>query len=83
MGLVFVLGTIASKGLSLTIDQITGPLRELRFVVVGLLANFAVPPIWPCSLSGSSIWMSLWPLVCQRCLKRLCLPKWIPPQPRA
>jgi BASS family bile acid:Na+ symporter len=45
MGLVFVLGTIASMGLSLTIAQITGPLRNVRFVVVALLANFVVPPI--------------------------------------
>jgi predicted Na+-dependent transporter len=45
MGLVFVLGTIVSMGLSLTIAQITGPLRNARFVVVALLANFLVPPI--------------------------------------
>ena len=45
MGLVFVLGTICSMGLSLTIGQITGPLRNGRFVVVALLANFVVPPI--------------------------------------
>jgi BASS family bile acid:Na+ symporter len=45
MGLVFVLGTIASMGLSLTMKQITGPLRDVRFVVIALLANFVVPPI--------------------------------------
>jgi predicted Na+-dependent transporter len=45
MGLVFVLGTIASMGLSLTMRQITGPLRDARFVIVALLANFIVPPI--------------------------------------
>ena len=45
MSLVFVLGTMASMGLSLTIAQITGPLRNARFVVVALLANFVVPPI--------------------------------------
>ena len=45
MGLVFVLGTIASMGLSLTMQQITGPLRDVRFVVIALLANFVVPPI--------------------------------------
>jgi BASS family bile acid:Na+ symporter len=45
MGLVFVLGTIISMGLSLTIAQITGPLRNVRFVIIALLANFAVPPI--------------------------------------
>jgi len=45
MGLVFVLGTIISMGLSLTIKQITGPLRDARFVIIALLANFVVPPI--------------------------------------
>ena len=45
MSLVFVLGTMASMGLSLTIAQITGPLRNVRFVVIALLANFLVPPI--------------------------------------
>jgi len=45
MSLVFVLGTMASMGLSLTMQQITGPLRNTRFVVVALLANFVVPPI--------------------------------------
>lgn len=45
MGLVFVLGTIASMGLSLTMKQITGPLRNARFVIIALLANFVVPPI--------------------------------------
>ena len=45
MGLVFVLGTIVSMGLSLTMAQITGPLRNARFVSMALLANFVVPPI--------------------------------------
>ncbi|MEJ2711438.1 MAG: hypothetical protein P8074_27775 [Anaerolineales bacterium] len=45
MSLVFVLGTMASMGLSLTMQQITGPLRNGRFVIVALLANFLVPPI--------------------------------------
>jgi BASS family bile acid:Na+ symporter len=45
MSLVFVLGTMASMGLSLTMQQITGPLRNTRFVVMALLANFVVPPI--------------------------------------
>jgi BASS family bile acid:Na+ symporter len=45
MSLVFVLGTICSMGLSLTMAQITGPLRNARFVVVALLSNFVVPPI--------------------------------------
>jgi BASS family bile acid:Na+ symporter len=45
MGLVFVLGTIISMGLSLTMAQITGPLRNGRFVIVALIANFIIPPI--------------------------------------
>jgi BASS family bile acid:Na+ symporter len=45
MGLVFVLGTIISMGLSLTMAQITGPLRNARFVSMALLANFVIPPI--------------------------------------
>ncbi len=45
MSLVFVLGTICSMGLSLTMAQITGPLRNGRFVIMALLANFVVPPI--------------------------------------
>lgn len=45
MGLVFVLGTIISMGLSLTMAQITGPLRNARFVIIALFANFIVPPI--------------------------------------
>jgi len=45
MGLVFVLGTIISMGLSLTMKQIAEPLRNGRFVIVALLANFIIPPI--------------------------------------
>jgi BASS family bile acid:Na+ symporter len=45
MGLVFVLGTIVSMGLSLTMAQITAPLRNGRFVIMAILANFVIPPI--------------------------------------
>jgi len=45
MGLVLVLGTIASMGLSLTMKEITGPLRNACFVIVALVANFIVPPV--------------------------------------
>ncbi|MFN2219462.1 MAG: bile acid:sodium symporter family protein [Anaerolineae bacterium] len=44
MSLVFVLGTMISMGLSLTLKQITAPLRNARFVVVALLANFVLVP---------------------------------------
>ena len=42
MSLVFVLGTMIAMGLSLTIAQITGPIRNVRFVIMGLLANFII-----------------------------------------
>ena len=45
MGLVFVLGTIISMGLGLTMAQISGPLRNVRFVIMALLANFVVVPV--------------------------------------
>ena len=45
MDLVFVLGTIISISLSLTMKQITGPLRNIRVVIVALLANFVIPSI--------------------------------------
>jgi BASS family bile acid:Na+ symporter len=45
MGLIFVLGTIISMGLGLTMAQITGPLRNVRFVIIAVLANFVVVPI--------------------------------------
>jgi predicted Na+-dependent transporter len=45
MGLIFVLGTIISMGLRLTMSQITGPLRDVRFVILALLANFFVVPV--------------------------------------
>ena len=45
MSLIFVLGTIISMGLSLTIAQVTGPLRNIRFIIIALLANFAAVPL--------------------------------------
>ena len=44
MGLIFVLGTIISMGLGLTMTQIMGPLRSTRFVIMALVANFVVVP---------------------------------------
>ncbi len=58
MGLVFVLCTIISMGLSLTMDQITGPWRNGRFVIMALLANFIIPPSLLFSSSGFSLWTS-------------------------
>lgn len=45
MSLVFVISTLASMGLSLTMAQITGPLRNTRFVIMALLASFVVVPL--------------------------------------
>lgn len=45
MSLVFVLGTMISMGLSLTLKQVTDPLRNTRFVIMALLANFIVVPV--------------------------------------
>ena len=45
MSLVFVLGTMISMGLSLTVAQFVGPLKNLRFVIMALLVNFVVAPV--------------------------------------
>jgi predicted Na+-dependent transporter len=42
--LVFVVASMAAMGLSLTMDRILGPLRDLRLVVLLLLANFVIVP---------------------------------------
>ena len=44
MSLVFVLGTMISMGLNLTVNQVTDPLRNTRFVIMALLANFILIP---------------------------------------
>ena len=44
-GLIFVLGTIISMGLGLTMAEITRPLRNVWFVLIALLANFVVAPL--------------------------------------
>ena len=44
LSLAFVLATIISTGLSLTLTQIIRPLRNLRFVTIALLANFVLVP---------------------------------------
>lgn len=43
--LVFVVSSMLAMGLSLTISQIVGPLKDLRVVVKSLLVNFVVVPI--------------------------------------
>lgn len=42
--LVFVIGSMASMGLSLTIGQIVEPLKNARLVILALVANFILVP---------------------------------------
>ena len=43
--LVFVIGSMASMGLSLKIKQIIAPLKDLKLVVLALVVNFILVPI--------------------------------------
>lgn len=43
--LVFVIGSMASMGLSLKMSQIIAPLKNVRMVIVALLANFVLVPL--------------------------------------
>ncbi|HRV94418.1 MAG TPA: bile acid:sodium symporter [Anaerolineae bacterium] len=43
-GLVFVVGSMLAMGLSLTVAQIAQPLKNVRLVVLALVANFIVAP---------------------------------------
>lgn len=43
--LVFVIGSMASMGLSLKINQILVPLKNVRMVVLALVANFILVPL--------------------------------------
>ena len=44
-GLVFVVGSMLAMGLNLTMSQILEPLRNIRLVVLALLANFVLVPL--------------------------------------
>ena len=43
--LVFVIGSMASMGLSLKIKQIIEPLKDVKLVALALVANFVLVPI--------------------------------------
>ena len=43
--LVFVIGSMASMGLSLKIKQIIAPLKNIKLVVLALVVNFILVPI--------------------------------------
>ncbi len=44
-GLLFVVASMLAMGMSLTIPQIMAPLRNVRLVVLALLANFVLVPL--------------------------------------
>ncbi len=44
-GLLFVVGSMLGTGLSLTIAQIVQPLKNVRLVILALLANFVLVPL--------------------------------------
>jgi len=43
--LAFVLSSMLAMGLGLTVRQIIAPLRNVRLVVLSLLANFVLMPL--------------------------------------
>ena len=43
--LVFVIGSMASMGLSLKVSQIIAPLKDMKLVILALIANFVLVPI--------------------------------------
>jgi predicted Na+-dependent transporter len=44
-GLIFVVTSMVAMGLSLTVPQIIAPLRNVRLVILALLANFVLIPL--------------------------------------
>lgn len=43
---VFAVASMLSVGLTYTLRQIVGPLRQVRLVALGLIANFVLVPAW-------------------------------------
>ncbi len=43
--LVFVIGSMASMGLSLQMAQIIAPLKNVKLVILALVANFILVPV--------------------------------------
>ena len=57
----FILTSMLAMGLSLTVKQIIDPLRNIRVVLLALLANFVlVPALAYRTHSLSSPWMMAW-----------------------
>ncbi len=44
--IVFAVSSMFSVGVSYTVRQIVGPLRHVRLIMLGLLANFVAVPAW-------------------------------------
>ena len=57
---VFVVSSILSVGLALTVPQILAPLRNVRLVVLSLLANFVLRRLSRSALPECSAWMNGW-----------------------
>jgi BASS family bile acid:Na+ symporter len=51
-GLIFVVTSMLAMGMSLTIAQIVAPLRDLRLVLLALLANFVLVPALAYGIAG-------------------------------
>ncbi len=45
-GLVFIVTSMLAMGMSLMIAQILDPLKHMRLVILALLANFVLVPLW-------------------------------------
>ena len=50
-GLLFVVGSMSATGLSLTVAQIVQPLKNVRLVVLALVANFVLVPLLAYSIT--------------------------------
>src|SRR5687767_8591396 len=50
--LIFVLSSMLATGLGLTVSEIITPLRNVRLVVLSLLANFVVMPLAAVALTS-------------------------------
>ena len=45
-GLLFIVTSMLAMGMSLTMAQIVGPLKNARLVILALVANFVLVPLW-------------------------------------
>ena len=45
-GLLFVVTSMLAMSFSLSVQQMTQPLKNIRLVTLALLANFVVVPCW-------------------------------------